>query len=58
MSEINELYNMKLHDKKISPEINILRVPGGWIYTIYDCEDKISSVFVPFDNGFMEAHNK
>jgi hypothetical protein len=51
-----DIYKMKLHDRiMISPsgriEFDILRVPGGWIYT-----NTITSgaVLVPFNNEFQE----
>lgn len=31
-----------------------LRVPGGWIYTIFRLDSgQMNSVFVPYDNGFF-----
>jgi hypothetical protein len=59
---MNELYEMKFHDV-ITPNtgnhVEIIRVPGGWIYTTY-CKNgtgghDMSSCFVPYDNEFTEA---
>ena len=52
------IYNMKIHDSlRISKGLDVLRVPGGWIYTIYDENGtgwySTSSCFVRFDNEFM-----
>lgn len=56
---MSRIYNMKLHqcidfiDIK-GRDVNIIRVAGGWIY-IYEISEKIlSSVFVPFNNEYME----
>lgn len=35
VSEQDELYSMKLHDEIVDGQVSILRVPGGWIYSIY-----------------------
>ena len=45
----NNIYGMKLHDMIVmkGKEIEVLRVPGGWIYTLTDLA---TSVFVPFDD--------
>jgi len=52
-----DIYNMKLHDSFILeagnyPAYNVLRVPGGWLYTVYE-EEGTSATFVPFNNEFM-----
>lgn len=54
------LYAMKLHDTldgidmrhETEGSTTILRVPGGWIYTVY-CQSSVASVFVPWDNQFQ-----
>jgi hypothetical protein len=49
-----DIYQMDLHDEISTPYCKILRVAGGWIYTlISDDGHAQSSVFVPFDNQFM-----
>ena len=50
--EIN-IYAMKLHDWEISEKFEVLRVPGGWIYTIFAKE--CTSVFVPLSE---DIHSK
>ena len=59
---MSELHTMKLHDILFpdieNQHISILRVPGGWIYTTHSeiRGDYIgSSVFVPFDSGFVDS---
>ena len=57
-TEMEELLIMKLHDviriEKGNMKVDILRVPNGWIYTIFD-EEGWSSVFVPFvDDPILE----
>lgn len=54
MEESNPMYNMKQHDILFPSEASfeIIRVPGGWIYTRM-CEDNATSCFVPFDNEFQ-----
>lgn len=50
---MNELLAMDIHDELTPHELlTILRVPGGWIYTVF-CENgtggfDMSSCFVPF----------
>jgi len=54
------IYSMKLHEK-LTPNIpggyvDIVRVPGGWIYSTYHKENdgfNVSSVFVPFNTEFV-----
>ena len=50
------IYDLDLHEGVHIESVQhctILRVPGGWVYTIVrlDC-NQMNSVFVPFDNGF------
>ncbi len=50
------LHDMDLHDQTNptvawGPEIFVLRVPGGWIYTIYE-----HSVFVPLHDEYKHEH--
>ena len=51
-----DIYSMKLHETVITTtddikrEIEITRVPGGWIYARPALS---TSVFVPFDNEFQ-----
>ena len=53
MSEIKDLYSMKLHEKIVMEDMEIIKVPGGWIYR-FNCHPEYrdgiseSSVFVPF----------
>ena len=53
MTEEINIYAMKLHDWEVSGKFEVLRVHGGWIYTIYAKE--CTSVFVPFSE---EIHSK
>lgn len=50
------IYELKLHDSTWVEEkglnINILRVPGGWIYNQRLLNETITSVFVPFNTEF------
>ena len=47
---MDRIYKMKLHESFIDGNINILRVPGGWIYHLLYCNDdrKNNFVFVPY----------
>lgn len=47
------IYNMCLGEVIKENDYRILRVAGGWIYT-FDVGSVISSVFVPFNNEFMD----
>lgn len=53
---MSDIYKLKMHEKIgiTNDKVEILRVPGGWIYTIWD-RDMWTSIFVPFNNEFQEA---
>jgi hypothetical protein len=57
---MKSIYDLKLHEAVIQLYYEILRVPGGWIYNRKSlnagCID--ASVFVPFDNSFMDPSQK
>jgi len=46
---MESVYRMELHQKIIEGNMEILRVSGGWIYTVLGT----NSVFVPFNNEFV-----
>lgn len=58
------LYELKLHEgisavslgKSAETYWQILRVPGGWIYTYWDCEKEKynNGIFVPFNDEFSK----
>ena len=49
-----EIYNLKLHETMYPDKATtVMRVPGGWIYTLTIGGETHTSVFVPFDNEFM-----
>lgn len=54
---IEPLYEMELNSKHHFDDYEILRVPGGWIYTRFSENGtggyNMSSCFVPFDNEFQ-----
>ena len=45
---MENIYGMKLHQVIIEGNMEILRVPGGWVYTVLGT----NSIFVPFNNEF------
>lgn len=46
----DKIYEMKLHEEiEITPMLDAIRVPGGWIYLFYSGEDKLSPIFIPFE---------
>jgi len=56
---VSELYDMKLYDIMYpygrNGRLEIVRVPGGWIYNQLDINNKKeSSDFIPFSNEFQE----
>lgn len=60
MSESDLIYNMSLHEMKQIGDpryplaTTVFRVPGGWVYSLYDkSNDMMSSVFVSWDNEFQ-----
>ena len=60
METNDELYKMKLHEIITFGYVQIMRVPGGWIYDRYtythpETNDFVcTSVFVPFNNEFKK----
>lgn len=49
------IYDLELHEETSFPGCNIMRVPGGWLYSSwdYDKEHFMIPVFVPFNNEFQ-----
>jgi hypothetical protein len=44
------IHDLKLHEQlKIKEDMYVMRVPGGWIY---ECENEITAVFVPWSSEF------
>lgn len=64
MSDIGNIYEMKLHDRICDEagSMQIVRVPGGWIYRFFECYADAGgnicythdSQFVPFDVSFVD----
>lgn len=56
----NKLYQLELHDSIVINEMNIMRVPGGWIYDNWDIEkdQPKRGMFVPFDNEFQTTYQQ
>jgi hypothetical protein len=50
LTSVKSIYRMELHQRIIEGSMEILRVPGGWIYSI----GGIHSVFVPLNNEFID----
>jgi len=57
IAQPEDLYNLVLHQTgEISNWIDVIRVPGGWIYQ-FNCpvdEGTDYGVFVPFENEFQK----
>lgn len=50
------IYDLELHEGlNLDSGINVMRVPGGWIYDGWDMEKDRSKtgLFVPFNNEFQ-----
>jgi len=57
-----KLYRMALGEElQISTDSTALRVPGGWIFTVFctsqGSEISCSTTFVPFNNEFIKGKN-
>jgi len=63
---MKELYELQLHESmdiesKTTEGVivwyRILRVPGGWIYSLWDVLKEVYSapIFVPFNEEFLEG---
>jgi len=62
---MKDIYKLKLHeitDIEVCSDSNtatsywsVMRVPGGWIYQIWDTEkqDYVRGLFIPFNNEFQ-----
>lgn len=55
-----DIYNMRLHEKvEITVDefrVEVVRVPGGWLYKEPNSFDSSPSyTFVPFNNEFQEV---
>jgi len=49
IEEKDEIFSMKLHEVLHTDWYEIIRVPGGWIYTrMVQDEGDVSSCFVPY----------
>lgn len=51
------IYELELHKRCTIPELEIIRVPGGWLYRFWDYEKQLYSTtatFVPYNNDFQE----
>ena len=54
MSKEQNIYKMKLNETIGFKHFSVLRVPGGWVYVIFDVDGNLkSSTFVPFDHEFQ-----
>lgn len=56
MDQVSEIYKMKLHESITINDIQITKVPGGWIYRFYTTPFNRpgiseSCVFVPYSSG-------
>lgn len=47
-------HGMKVHEGRTDPGMQILRVPGGWLYMFWDWNSDmwLTPVFVPYNNEF------
>jgi hypothetical protein len=55
ISEDEPLYKMRFAELLCVHNYEVMRVPGGWIFTRFH-EDSLSSVFVPFHNEFQRVN--
>ncbi len=55
-NETKTIYNMNLHDiLQIDKSVSAMRVPGAWVYTIYDIETQPATYRrcrVPYNDEF------
>ena len=49
------MWNMTLNETKTIGKMDIIRVPGGWIYRLF--ESSPTAVFVPLDNELVSRSN-
>lgn len=55
-AKIEELKNMQIHASRyIDSDLQVIRVPGGWIYNIIDAR-QTTSVFVPITKAVLLEH--
>lgn len=49
INSVKKLYLLKMHEMKNILGINILRVPGGWVYMFDPHMQWGSNIFVPYN---------
>lgn len=50
------IYELALHEKMwADSHIEVLRVPGGWLYTLFSSTNV--TAFIPYNNEFMKSEN-
>lgn len=56
---MTNIYKMGLHDiADLNSQVQVLRVPGGWIYIMQTSTiGEFSACFVPFNNEFQDEAN-
>lgn len=48
------LYALKCGEGVVhGSNMQMIRVPGGWLYVLFDRNDPLPPVFVPYHNEFM-----
>ena len=56
--DAKELYEMKLHEAhKVTDEVKVVRVPGGWVYTV-NRDHHFAMTFVPHSKEFCPVEPK
>jgi len=55
---MSKLHKLKLHEsKEIYKDCIAIRVPGGWLYSIY-APNGCSTTFVPYSDEFNERYHE
>jgi hypothetical protein len=58
MDKEKNIHGMELHERiYLNVALNVLRVPGGWIYCWFD-NNLYHSMFVPYNNEFSPFNNE
>ena len=53
--KVKSIWELELHETVFFNLIEVMRIPGGWIYTYFDSatgQEATTSVFIPFSIEF------
>lgn len=52
MADPNNIYDLALHERTNEDGRSIMKVPGGWIYSLWENQEPSIDTFVPYNDEF------